>query len=148
MISPEISVQIEYTPFSVTFTISSEDPEILPEIESVSITASDGNDHSSNIVVTITSPTTVNLSGVLSDVFNRGLYFIAADGSHKVVSKYSDIPADFQTLYQYIAPVVNSIDLTVNVLTTEGSETATIVVENNFSVANAKLAEYVAKGQY
>lgn len=154
MIEPELSNQVEYVPFSVTFTVSAvplDPPDPLqeqPTIESVSVTASDGKDYSSDLTITITSPTTVTISGELSDVFNRTMSYLDENDTIGMVSRFKDIPANFNSLFKYTGATVNSVDLSVNVVTDQGTEVATIEVRNNWEVANAKLKEYVAKGKF
>ena len=149
MLTPETSAEVEYVPFSIDFTVVPEPPEAIIDIESVSIAASDGNDYSEDITVTITSSSTFTLSGELADVFNRTMSYLDKNDAPGMVTKFKNIPVDFNTLYKYTGATSESIDLTVSVdCGVGGIYTATITVSNNWGVANSKLHEYVAKGKY
>lgn len=149
MLTPETSFEVEYVPFSINFSIVPELPETIVDIESVSITASDGNDYSSDITVDITSSSTFTLSGVLADVFNRTMSYLDKDDQPGMVRKFKDIPADFSTLYKYTGANAETVDLTVSAdCGVGGTYTATVIVRNNWEVSNAKLRDYVAKGKY
>jgi len=148
MILPENVDVNEYAPFSVTFTIEPLDPLLPSILESVSITASDGNDYSSELTVTIHGDTSFTVSGNIADVFNREMHYLDKNDKAGMVRRWKDLPGDFNTIYRYKGAVVNSVDLTVTAITDQGSEVATIVVNNNYNVSNAYLASYVAKGKY
>ena len=155
MITPVSSSVNEYVPFSVTYTVSAPEPipgdpnpVIPPILESVSVTASDGNDYSSELTITIHGDTSFTVEGLLADVFNREMHYLDKDDNFGLVRRFKDIPADFNTLYHYKGATVNSVDITVSAITDQGTETATIIVQNNYNVANAYLVNYVALGKY
>lgn len=148
MITPSTSDQNEYVPFSVTFTIEPADPLLPPTLESVSIAASDGKDYSSELTIDILGDLSFTVSGTLSDVFNREMEYLDKDDKPGMVTRFKDIPTDFNTLYRYKGAVVNSVDITVTATTDLGDEVATIVVNNNYTVANANLVKYVALGKF
>jgi hypothetical protein len=74
--------------------------------------------------------------------------FLDANDETGVVSKFIDIPTDFNTLYKYKGATSNSVELIVTANTTSGTAVATITVNNNWTMANAKLVEYVIKGKF
>jgi len=158
MITPETSNQNEYVPFSLTYVISAAaaDPMAPPEtpppvdpiLQSVNITSSDGVNYADEMTITINSPQSFTIAGALSDVFNRVLNYLDKNDVQGTCGRFKDIPKDFNTLYHYTGATVNSITLSVHAITDQGVETSTIIVQNNYNVANAKLHEYVALGKY
>lgn len=148
MITPETTDVNEYEAFIVSFTIEPTDPLLPPTLESVSVAASDGKDYSSELTITIQGDLSFIVSGTLSDVFNREMEYLDKNDKSGMVHRFKDIPSDFNTLYRYKGAVVNSVDLTVTAHTDLGDEVATIVVNNNYNVANANLVKYVALGKF
>jgi len=156
MISPETSDQTEYVPFTLTYTISVtaeegapvEPPPVDPVLESVTVSASDGRDYSDGLIITLIDDQHFSITGELSDVFDREMGYLDKDGVLGQVTRWRDVPADFQTLYRYKGATAASVTLNVTAVTDQGQETATITVANNFSVSNSKLHEYVALGEY
>lgn len=154
MITPSTSNETEYVPFSITYTVAA-DPVVPPAlpgadpiIQSVSITSSDGNNYTDEVIVTILNAQNFTVAGTLSDVFNRQMIYLDKNDVTGTVSRFKDIPADFNTLYHYRGATVNSITLTVNVTTDQGLITASIIVQNNYTVANANLVKYVKLGKF
>lgn len=148
MISPTTSNAIEYSLFSITYTITPTDLINPHEILSVTVTASDGVDYMQYLTTKILSGVSFSVSGTLSDVFNRRMDYLDVNADAFSTTRFTGIPSDFNTLYTYIGAVVNSVDLTVTAITSQGVETSIIVVSNNFEVSNTKLREFVAKGAY
>lgn len=148
MITPETSNENEYAPFSITYAIEAVDPMFPPTLESVSVTASDGVDYSADLTITIHDDTSFTVAGVLADVFNREMHYLDKNDQAGMVRRWKDLPVDFNTVYRYKGAVVNSIDLTVTAVTSQGDEVATIIVQNNYTVSNAYLVDYIAKGKY
>lgn len=149
IINPDTSTKIEYAPFSISYNISDDDPLVLVPPEVVSVAVTQGlTDYLPYLTYTLDSPSAFTISGTLSDVFDREMEFLDADDVSGLVSRFADIPEDFNTLYRYKGAMVNSITLTVTVTATSGTVSASIVVNNNWGTANAKLVEYVQKGKF
>lgn len=144
MITPSTSSQTEYVPFNISFSVI-DDLTGLPPVGPVTatLTSSDGNDYSKDVKITV-SGNTINVSGTLSDVFNRQIIYLKTPSESVSISKFSELPAEFDTLYHYRGAQVNSITLTLS--TAYGS--ATIDIQNNYNVANANLIKYVKLGKY
>jgi len=150
---PTMSMENEYEPFSISYVVNFEDAglgiiEKEPLVTEVTITSSDGRDYSNNIVTRKTSATTFTISGTLSDVFPRSMEYLMPDLSKHVASHWRDIPAGFDTVTKYSGATARSIMLTVNIKTTQGNATSQIEVLNNFTLANAKLADHIKLGKY
>jgi hypothetical protein len=112
------------------------------------VTASDGKDYSKDLNIVIQSDLSFSISGTLSDIFDRQMDYLDKFEKPQSTKRFKDIPLDFSTLYRYKGPMINSVDLTVTVNTDQGTETSTIIVNNNYAVANSKLQQYVALGKY
>ena len=149
IITPDTSTKTEYAPFSISYTISDDDPLVLvpPEVVSVAVTL-DAVDYLPYLTYTLDSPSSFTISGTLSDVFDREMEFLDGNDVSGLVSRFADIPEDFNTLYRYKGAVANSVTLMVDVTATSGSVSASIIVNNNWTTANAKLVEYVLKGKF
>lgn len=133
IITPETSTEVEYAPFSITYDISDDDPLVLPEIVSVAITLNATN-YLPFLTFTQHSTTSFTILGTLSDVFEREMEFLDANDVSGLVSRFTDIPENFNTLYRYKGAMANSITLTVSVTTTTGSISAPIIVANNWGL--------------
>lgn len=144
MIIPATASANEYEAFSLTFII---DPVPLT-LSAVSITSSDGKDYSSFLATTIHNTFSFTVAGTLSDIFDREMEYLDKNDNMGIVSRFEDIPNDFNTLYRYKGATINSITLTVTATTDTIDEVATITINNNYNVANSKLVDYVSLGKF
>ncbi len=148
LITPDTSTETEYAPFSISYTVSDDTPMApVPELTSVTVTRG-VVDYLPYLTFVQDSLSSFTISGTLSDVFDREMTFLDANDVTGVVTKFADIPLDFNTLYRYKGATSNSAELAVTATTTSGVVVATITVNNNWTTANAMLVEYVLKGKF
>jgi hypothetical protein len=139
----------EFVQFDQTYALDGAD---------VVITGISGTTTGVNAVGTGSS---VRVYGQFDDAFTRTLKYLDTSNNTVTVNRFEALPATFNTLYEYIAPVPATITKTITVNYTytssvEGTPTPgtpgslqiDVVVRNNYQAANQKLAESVAKGKF
>ena len=71
---------------------------------------------------------TLNITGIYKDVFPRTINIILDDDTHTKVSRYSDVPSNYKTFYQYYASGGEFLDNEIAITYTDPS-TLTDTVE-------------------
>ena len=143
-ISPQTKNVNEYEPFVFTFTVSYDVESVNPEIYSVTV----DTEFTPYVNIDIVNAFDFTISGQLGDVFNREISFIQPNEMFGVVSRWVDVPPDFETVYKYVGSSEQTRIVDINVQTSEGSIIAQITVANNWEYSNAQLVTYVNSGVY
>jgi hypothetical protein len=107
------------------------------------------------------SPMSFTLTVNVDDVFDRTLRYVDIDANRFSTNHFSTLPESYGAIYSYTPPAAGLKPYTFIVrmyptntqrhLVTEDqldSYTITVLVQSNFSIANAKFSEAVAKGSF
>lgn len=106
-------------------------------------------------------PMSFNLIVNVDDVFDRTLRYVDIDANRFETSHFSTLPDSYGAIYSYNPPAAGIKPYTFTVrmyptntqrhLVTEDqldSYTLTVLVQSNYSIANARFSEAVAKGTF
>lgn len=158
-LTPPVIQVYEYDQISVTYTMEYAG-ELGGVINGVTVTSSTGQQYP---MTTTISGSSVTISGVLEDVFTRQMEYMPAGHllnkvPSKTITKWKNLPSDFETVVGYAGPGDATITLTVTVDFSEydilgmpgfsQSASASLIVKNNWMISNQKLTQNVAKGKY
>lgn len=102
----------------------------------------------SGITVTIVD-NTFTVSGKFLQVFDKQLSFRDATNAIDTVKNFAAIPKGFNTLFEYIAPVVQVKNVIAAVVLNDDDEYQyEIVVNHNFTASNNALKVKVSEGKF
>jgi hypothetical protein len=155
--NPEEYEVDEFANFNLTVTITDETTSTTPGVsvdgDTTTTTTSPVNISYVNTgdsgVSAAFSANTFTLSGRFVEAFSRVLRYLDTENNSVTVNAFTDLPADFNALYSYIAPSARTTTKLIEVgLESGGTYSFPVTVSNNWGYANAELAKNVAKGRY
>lgn len=153
-ISPTIITKLEFQDFTQDYTLTySEDlydPLIdeEPTIDLVTIVFGE-LDFTNRFNIVISDFQHFSITGQMDDVFNRQMVYIKHNvGGIGNVTRWEDIPDDFDTIFKYTGSSEMTKTFTVHVETSVGNVDSELVIQQNWELSNSHLKEYVERGVY